>query len=212
MDRLISELTFWDNQFKNKQQWIKSLLDPVARTNCIPRPFLMFLSLVKDTPFVLDLGCGPISCLVGASGIKLVGMDPLAKEYDAILAKYGVPIQNNIIGKGETLDVIFPEQSFDIIHMRNALDHSEDPSRCIENIYRTLKVGGHFIIISKKNEGTTANWDGMHQWNLTLNNGTLVCTDKNKNSEDLMDGLKFTYVPGYETESKDWFSGVWKRG
>src|SRR5262245_36133007 len=66
---------------------------------------------------VLDVGAGPITILVyvwNGQRVRITAVDPLAKEYDAMLAKRGiVPAVRTQEGRAEELDSIFAPDSFD---------------------------------------------------------------------------------------------------
>ncbi|AKV96248.1 hypothetical protein ACP86_08815 [Marinobacter sp. CP1] len=131
---------------------------------------------------VLDVGAGPISKvgkIVDGRSIDLIPVDPLADDYQQLLEKNDlqppVPTQK---GYGERLTEQFPENSFDLIHARNSVDHCLDPVAVILNCVRVLKPGCHFYLNHYRNEGIAADYYGLHQWNFNQLNGRFVVSDR----------------------------------
>ena len=81
-------------------------------------------------------------------------------------------------GYGERLTEQFPENSFDLIHARNSIDHCLDPVVVIFNCVRALKPGCHFYLYHYRNEGSAADYYGLHQWNFDELNGQFVVSDR----------------------------------
>ena len=123
-----------------------------------------------ELPRLLDVGAGPISQLAWATDeglAEVVGVDPLADEYAAILERRGcsypvVPVA----GTGEKILEIFGAESMDLVYCGNALDHVENPLLCMRNIEAVLRPGGFMVIVSALREGTHQNWQGLHQHDL----------------------------------------------
>lgn len=131
---------------------------------------------------VLDVGAGPISKvgkIVDGRSIDLTPVDPLAEGYQQLLAKNGlqppVPTRKSY---GEKLMEQFPENSFDLIHARNSIDHCLDPVVVILNCVRVLKPGCHFYLNHYRNEGIAADYYGLHQWNFHQLDGQFVVSDR----------------------------------
>ncbi|WP_092032285.1 methyltransferase domain-containing protein [Marinobacter sp. DSM 26671] len=131
---------------------------------------------------VLDVGAGPISKvgkIADGSPIDLIPVDPLADDYKQLLAKNDLlPPVPTRKGYGERLSEQFPENSFDLIHARNSVDHCLDPVVVILNCVRVLKPGCHFYLNHYRNEGIAADYYGLHQWNFDLLDGQFVVSDR----------------------------------
>ncbi len=127
---LSDELAFWQSYFQTKGgQWPD---DYAERVNPA-LPFQLQLRQLIDAPEgsmvrVLDVGAGPLTMLGKVwpgRKLELVAVDPLAEQYDVIMARAGVtPLIRTSAGDGEKLLEIFPVESFDLVHARNCLDHS----------------------------------------------------------------------------------------
>jgi SAM-dependent methyltransferase len=130
------------------------------------------------TQKVLDVGAGPATCLghrLNGKPIELTACDPLAPQYAAISAQCGVtwPVQT-ISGFAEDLSAFFPRNHFDMVFCRNALDHSFDPVRGIEEMLLVLKVGGRVNLTHFANEAEEGKYVGFHQWNFDVVGGRPV--------------------------------------
>ncbi len=121
---------------------------------------------------VLDVGAGPVSrlgpCWQGRR-LDIVAVDPLAPFYDAIAGRHGAawPIRT-IQGFAEDLGSQFAPGEFDAVYCSNALDHSIDPLRGLEEMLIVTRVGGRITLEHAPNEAERENYDGFHQWNLDL--------------------------------------------
>lgn len=127
----------------------------------------------KEYKFI-DVGSGPFSrCgkITNKVCLNAISVDPLAYAYTELKTKYhidnGVRLENGFV---ELLDKTFQANTFDMVHMSNSLDHSFS---AIDGIYQLLnicKIGGKVILRHAENEAETEQYDGLHQWNLSLYN------------------------------------------
>lgn len=130
---------------------------------------------VRDKIDFIDVGSGPFSrCGFVSDKVRLncVSVDPLADIY--ILLKNKNHLENGVrleTGFVELLDRKFSKNSFDIVHMSNALDHSFNPVIGIAQLIYICKIGGKIILRHNENEAEAELYDGFHQWNLSTNNG-----------------------------------------
>ncbi|MHC5063235.1 MAG: class I SAM-dependent methyltransferase [Planctomycetota bacterium] len=127
---------------------------------------------------VLDVGAGPLTA-VGkvwpGHEVELVAVDALADEYDEILAAQDLnpPVRTKKC-RTEDLCELFEEESFDLVHARNTLDHGLDPLQAIDQMLRAVKPGGALVTAHFANEGHDGGYEGMHQWNFSIEDGDLV--------------------------------------
>ena len=118
---------------------------------------------------ILDVGAGPLTWLGyrhPGKRLTIVPVDPLADEYDRLLRDAGIdpPVRTRRVA-GEALLDHFRPASFDIAYATNALDHSADPLAIISNMVTVVRPGGAVILRHKRNEGESARYSGLHQWN-----------------------------------------------
>lgn len=168
------ELKFWKEFVKTPRflnGWVKNVKTPELHEPVV--------NYVKGK--VLDLGSGVVSILNGT--VKdLTPCDPLGELYECVFdyKKYNLPAPLPIAGE----DIDFNNE-FDVVHISNALDHSQDPKKVFENMLRATK--DLIIIQGFEKEALFENWQGFHQWNMTLEGQTLKISGKEKvnlNSDD----------------------------
>jgi SAM-dependent methyltransferase len=97
---------------------------------------------INDESKVLDVGCGISSVLHYVKGSKRVGVDPLADDY---LKVYNYP-EGIEVKKGFGEDLEFNNELFDVVFCSNVLDHTTNPQKNINEIWRVLKPGGYFVL------------------------------------------------------------------
>jgi SAM-dependent methyltransferase len=127
---------------------------------------------------ILDVGAGPVTWLgyrYPGKKLTIVPVDPLADEYDRLLreAKLDPPIRTVRVA-GEALVEHFGSRRFDIAYATNALDHSADPFTIISNMVAVVRAGGVVLLRHKRNEGDSARYGGLHQWNFDVVDDDLV--------------------------------------
>eukprot|EP00928_Gymnodinium_smaydae_P038964 TRINITY_DN26740_c0_g1_i1.p1 TRINITY_DN26740_c0_g1~~TRINITY_DN26740_c0_g1_i1.p1 ORF type:complete len:706 (+),score=112.88 TRINITY_DN26740_c0_g1_i1:36-2120(+) len=131
----------------------------------------------RRPPRVLNVGSGPfaprpLDCeLDSESGraqtvVPVIAADGLARFYMRVFDENGfkppyVPMQCPV----EELHECFPPSHFDVVHMRNALDHAFDPLLGIESMLRVVSPGGWVLLRHARNEGVPGKFrNGLHQW------------------------------------------------
>jgi len=122
---------------------------------------------------VLDVGAGPVSSVgyVPPPGMtmELVATDPLADAYTRIFDALGlVRPSPTIFAPAEDLSAHLPAGSFDIVHCRNALDHSFDPIRGLTEMLRVVRMGGVVMLYHNPNEAEAEGYSGFHQYNFDV--------------------------------------------
>ena len=127
---------------------------------------------------ILDVGAGPVTGLgfrYPGKTLKIVAVDPLAEEYERLLREAGLdPPIRTIRVAGEALVERFGPNSFDIAYASNALDHSADPLTIISNMAAVVRAGGIVLLRHKRNEGESARYWGLHQWNFDVVGDSLL--------------------------------------
>jgi len=127
---------------------------------------------------ILDIAAGPVTQLgweYRGKRLDITAIDVLADEYNALLDEYGLkpPVRTGK-GEAEQLAQIFPPNTFDLIHIRNALDHCYDPVKVVAGALAILKPGAVFVVQSNINEAKQEKYIGLHQWNVDAENGELI--------------------------------------
>jgi SAM-dependent methyltransferase len=127
---------------------------------------------------LLDVGAGPAT-IVGhrLEGVALAvtATDPLAPLYAALLERHGqrAPVPTRF-AVAEDLRLFLAERDFDLVHCRNALDHSFDPLRGIVEMLAMTRPGGRVLLRHIRNEAERENYGGFHQWNFDEADGRFV--------------------------------------
>jgi SAM-dependent methyltransferase len=138
--------------------------DPVVRAELERNP--------AEAISILDVGAGPVTALgfrYPGKTLTIVPVDPLADEYDRLLGDAGLdpPIRTLRVA-GEALLEHFGSGRFDMAYATNALDHSADPFTIISNMVAVVRPGGTVLLRHKRNEGESARYGGLHQWNFDV--------------------------------------------
>lgn len=123
---------------------------------------------------ILDVGSGPCSRCGYKSNkydLDVIAVDPLAEIYNMLRERYHINSEIKIeTGFVELLDKKFREESFDFVHMSNALDHAFDALYGLYELLYVCKIGGAVILRHHENEAENENYEGFHQWNLSVHN------------------------------------------
>ena len=128
---------------------------------------------------ILDVGAGPVTSIGTAPPtgmtIDIVATDPLADAYGRIFDALGLvrPVPT-IFAPAEELSCFLPAESFDIVHCRNALDHSFDPLRGLIEMLRVLRMGGVALLYHNANEAESEGYSGFHQYNFDVENERFI--------------------------------------
>ena len=172
-DELPSEVLFWENYLKTSgDKWPEEFIQRCDPNSRLQELLLRFIDKTAAKNLILDVGAGPLTivnkrCDFGPIEIRAV--DPLADTYHELLAKYGIePLVRTEKCDGEKLTSKFAENSFDLTHSRNAIDHSYDPLKCIREMISVTKKNRFVVLQVFEREGSYARWNGLHQWDFSL--------------------------------------------
>ena len=127
---------------------------------------------------ILDVGAGPLTA-VGTSypgkRISVVPIDPLADAYVSILRDAGLdPPVLPVPCSGDEIVKKFGAATFDVAFALNALDHSADPLRVLDNMLTAITPGGRVALSHMHNEGERNGYFGIHFWNIDSRDGRFV--------------------------------------
>lgn len=170
------EKQYWDKYIKNYKRkpfdQMKLKLDPDLELQeyvykCLPNN-------LTDNISILDVGAGPLTILgkkYQGKSIGLRAVDPLASDYNRIFEKYAIdrPVITEYC-EAEQLLSKFKKNQFEIVHARNSLDHGYEPMESIKQMVEIVKPGHYVIIKNYINEAEHACYQGMHQWNFSIQN------------------------------------------
>jgi SAM-dependent methyltransferase len=175
--RLPAELAYWRDWMAAPHAAADRRLDPTAEV--WDQLLRRCLALAADGPVeILDVGAGPFT-VVGfrypGKELAVTAVDPLGREYARLIAmsRLTAPVATATCA-GEALLEHFGERRFDVVHARNALDHSFDPARCIREMVAVTRVGGFVALKHHVREAESQHYHGLHQHNFDVRDGVLV--------------------------------------
>jgi ubiquinone/menaquinone biosynthesis C-methylase UbiE len=91
---------------------------------------------------VLEVGCGPAGIIFQLHNTKSrAGLEPMDLK-DLIIDGKRI----SIVKKGIGEEIPFENESFDVVLSFNALDHSVNPVKVIQEIHRVLRKDGDFLL------------------------------------------------------------------
>ena len=163
-------MSFWKNQIRRRDSkaWREesgTRLDPEAPLQDV---IAKHIDRTVSVNRILDVGSGPLTSInkkCGFCEISITAVDPLADFYNEILARREItPPVRTEPGWGERLAEQFGENQFDITYSRNAIDHSYDPIKCIDEMIKVTKKNHYVIVEVNERGGSLEGWDGLHQW------------------------------------------------
>ncbi len=207
---LPEELQAWEFMLTNHgHNWVVSeyqfRLDPQAE---LQEEYKRLIVAPSDGSPVrlLDVGAGPLTSFGkrwSGRTLELFPVDPLADEYNALLARLGLsaPAPSRP-GHGEKLPELFEKNFFDLALASNSLDHSYDPLLVIRHMISAVKPGCHVYLGHFKNEAIAAGYTGLHQWNFSLEGGDMILCDGRKRRHSLRE--EFKGVATLECETQEW--------
>ncbi len=190
-----NELRFWRDFFATKggkwqQNYLQRQDSNLPLQNYINQ-YLRKTIEIGSTAKILDAGAGPLTFVGKKSPIcnlDLIAVDALANEYDQILAEFDItPIVRTQYCDVEKLTSRFALNYFDLVHIRNALDHSYDPLLGILQMLDVVKPGGYVLINTKIDEGEDENYLGFHNWNFRCQRGQFIIWDRSQLSVSVGD-------------------------
>ena len=188
------ELKFWKwfvSTPRFLDGWVKNVKTPELND-------AVYKFLKQNKGKTLDVGSGVVSILNG-SVKDLTSCDPLGELYECIFNYKKYNLNPCLPIKAE--DLTF-ENEFDIVHISNALDHSQDPKKAFENLLKTTKR--YLIIQGFENEADYENWQGFHQWNMSMGDSLIVSNKEGVNLDTKDYNLKIVFKEMATLTNKNW--------
>ena len=104
---------------------------------------------------LLEIGAGVGTFLIAARtkyGIDAYGVEPSKDEFSpfnqiskALLEEYNLP--SNIITPSMAEELLFKNDTYDLIYSTNVLEHVQDPKKVLSESLRVLKPGGYLQFV-----------------------------------------------------------------
>lgn len=164
------ELKFWAGFVKTERflkGWVADCVTPELNHKVYDFIHGMLTqSPERDKVKVLDVGSGVVSILNGLVPKKnLTAVDPLGELYEIVFDYGQHGIKSPLPVPAEEMKYL---EEFDIVHISNALDHTQNPKAAFDRLLEATKPGGFLIIQGFENEATYEKWQGFHQWNIYI--------------------------------------------
>lgn len=136
------ELTFWQQDRKEHNETDPEIRRLAARyTSCLIWGRFGFFPTAFLGKSIIDVGCGPTGRCSCFLGVGLIGIDPLAREYNDLPGDRMVSYREVFTSPAESnIETLNGSASF--VVSLNCLDHCRDAQAVIENMARYLKPGG----------------------------------------------------------------------
>ena len=128
------------------------------------------LPLLRPGMDLLDVGCGPGTITVDLARLvapgRVLGIDvaeaPL-EEARALAARENVPVT---FGVGDVYSLEFADDSFDVVHAHQVLQHLTDPVAALREMARVCRPGG--LLAVRDVDYAATSWfppdDGLDRW------------------------------------------------
>lgn len=131
---------------------------------------------------ILDVGSGPLT-KIGykhhSKQVIITAADLLADEYNRLYRELKIePPIRTIFADAERLTERFGQNSYDIVHGENCIDHLVHPLQAIEQMIAVSKPEGFVVLTHRENEGKNQRYRELHQWDFTMRNGDFIISDK----------------------------------
>lgn len=145
---------------------IKQLLHEYNRPFAGPYYFARLLR-GKSTAKIADLGAGPVCTLGniwGGTNISIIASDMRADAYLKLIkgekATLLTPLEYQ-----DMENLTYEDESFDVVHCVNALDHTPDAQAALAQMKRICKVGG-YIYLRHAHDQLSAHRGRGHFWDV----------------------------------------------
>ena len=163
----------WPDDFQERFNPMQPIQDHVAT----------YIDRIERNPVrILDVGSGPITKLGKkhpSKEIIITATDLLASRYDRLLSEVRFePLVRTIFADAEKLAEQFGEKPFDIVHAQNSIDHTTNPMAAIMQMIAVCRPHGYVILYHAENEGERENYNQLHKWNFTCENGDFIIRDQ----------------------------------
>ena len=109
------------------------------------------LPLLRPGMALLDIGCGPGTITADLASRVAPGPVTAVDAADAVLATARAETGRRGLGNvsftvADTHHLPFPDDSFDVVHAHQVLQHVADPVRALREMRRVCRPGGHVAV------------------------------------------------------------------
>ena len=126
----------------------------------------------KDTVYIAEVCCGLVNTIGDSwpdKKIYVTCSDSNADSFNSMWEEKGITPLHPI--KKENIEELHYYQNlFDVVHCRNALDHTEDPLRAISELKRVSREWVYLLHAPDQ----MSTYGGHHKWDIRLEDGKTV--------------------------------------
>lgn len=140
LDMIRLELDMYDKTPADKRG-LASMIGSLHWSREFEWPWAFLISSIKEGDNILEVG--------GANTIFQYWCTRLTKTYTNLdIAKWELPCPNDYITMvvGDGMNLMYKDNTFDKVYCISTLEHCKDPIKCIDEMYRVVKVGGNLIV------------------------------------------------------------------
>ncbi len=207
------ELEFWEHWLRTGgDRWPNEFQQRTTATSPLQGNITEFLDANAAEVSLLDVGAGPLTIMGKVwpgHKVNITAVDALAKEYDVLLERCDVnPIVRTQACHTEQLLQKFAPNQFDLVHVRNALDHGHDPLLAIRQMLAVVKLNHHVLMDHAVNEAEKAKYEGFHQWNLQVKGDDLHIWNKEHRYSLRKEIKGVAEIVKVNPEAEDWCAVV----
>ena len=163
---------------------------------------------------ILDVGAGPLTWFPRkwfTRDYNVVPLDPLADEFDAMLAEANItPPVKTIKGEAEKLTEQFEPESFHLVFCRNAFEQFYDPMTALRQMLAVVKENCWVILIQEDYRADEQQKRGP--WTIEEQDADLIMNAPDGGKIDL--GMEFADVATLRTSRSwhwPWVLGAFKK-
>jgi ubiquinone/menaquinone biosynthesis C-methylase UbiE len=91
---------------------------------------------------ILEIGCGPVGIISYYPGVQKFGIDPLNSFYEKNYNLVEIRKSDVVYSEGIAEELQFGNNNFDLIIIKNCIDHVKDIDKAMDEIYRVLSKDG----------------------------------------------------------------------
>lgn len=132
-----------------------------------------FIPMIGDQHRIVigEMGSGPINTIgtyVAGKDIEIVASDWFQVEYQKFWERSGktpiIPIEYQNMER-----LTYPDESFDIVHCANAIDHTVNADLALKEFIRVCKPGGYVYLRHHLNQRSLHARE--HRWDIRMEDG-----------------------------------------
>lgn len=180
-----SEVEFWEEWLKTKgSDWPEEYIYRTNLNSQLQEYLIKYLPSDKTIIDILDVGSGPLTFLGKKiknknTELRITSTDPLADKYLKMLRQHNITPGSFFLNlSSEELSTHLLENYFDLVYMRNALDHCLDPLTSIGEMIKVLNKNSYLILEHKMNEAISESYTHLHQWNISIEDSEFIIWNK----------------------------------